>query len=510
VSRGLSLANDCRESEDTSVPIAFFNSYLQLPGGVFARESPTAVAAPKLLALNLELAQQLGLEPTALASAEGLAMLAGNRVPAGATPIALAYAGHQFGHFVPQLGDGRALLLGEVVAPDGRRWDVQLKGSGRTPFSRGGDGRAGLGPVLREYLVSDAMHALGVATTRSLAAVATGEMLVRETLIPGAVLTRVAASHLRVGTFEYFSARNELQTLEALTEYALTRHYPEVPRPEGAALALFDAVLAAQARLVARWMALGFVHGVMNTDNTSISGETIDYGPCAFLDTYAPDRSFSSIDRGGRYSYRNQPRIAQWNLARLAEALLPLVNGGGQEAAQLLTDRLKGFIPCFETAHRGELGRKLGLRDAGLADRPLLDGLLERMAEDRVDFTLCFRRLVTALREGRDDAVVELFAKPHGIQSWLGDWHARLAEEPGPPQEQAERARLANPAFIPRNHQVEAALAAAAEGELGPFERLHQVLRQPYDDQPEATELAEPPGDEQWSYRTSRVAASVP
>ncbi len=484
------------------MPLPFEHTYARLPAHFFAKVRPTPVARPALLAINAPLAEELGLSPTELASPEGIEILAGNRVPDSAEPIALAYAGHQFGAFVPRLGDGRAILLGELVGKDGVRRDVQLKGAGRTPFSRGGDGRAALGPVLREFVVSEAMHALGVPTTRALAAVTTGETVFRDPPAPGAVLTRVAASHLRVGTFEYFAARGDREALAQLTGYALARHYPGVDAAGGAALALFDAVLQAQARLVARWLGLGFVHGVMNTDNTSIAGETLDYGPCAFLDTHVPSRSFSSIDHGGRYAYGQQPRIALWNLARLGDALIPLVDDDQARAAATLTERLEAFPDVFAAAHVEVLRAKLGLVSEGEDDAELARDLLGEMAAHAVDHTLCFRALADAAAVGDIAPVAAMFRDPTRLRAWATAWLARLDDDGGTPAERAARIRRANPAFIPRNHQIEAMITAALGGDLGPFERLRRVLARPYDDQPDAADLAAPPGAEQWSYRT--------
>jgi uncharacterized protein YdiU (UPF0061 family) len=484
------------------MPLRFDNTYARLPGSFHEKTLPTPVPAPKWLAVNRPLGALLGLREDELSSEELLAALAGNRLLEGSEPLALAYAGHQFGGFVPRLGDGRAILLGEVEGTDGVRRDVQLKGSGPTTFSRGGDGRAALGPVLREFLVSEAMHVLGVPTTRSLAAVLTGAPVYREAVLPGAVLTRVAASHIRVGTFEYFAARQDHAALERLVDFALERHYPERLGSETPALTLFDAVLEAQIQLVAKWLAVGFVHGVMNTDNTTISGETIDYGPCAFLDTYHPQRKFSSIDAQGRYAFANQPRIALWNLARFAEALLPLSREGEQSAVQRFEARLGTFASRFDETYAAELRKKLGLRDAHDGDLELAQGFLTLLAEDRVDYTRAFRRLTELSDGGSEERLAELFAQQDRLRAWLTTWRARAALEDLSPDERAQRMRRANPAFIPRNHRVEEAIAAATAGDLGPFERLRHVLAGPFDDQPEHAELADPPGDEQWGYRT--------
>jgi uncharacterized protein YdiU (UPF0061 family) len=445
----------------------------------------------------VELARHLGLDPDALASARGVEILAGNRVAEGAEPLALAYAGHQFGSFVPQLGDGRAILLGEVMARDGVRYDIQLKGSGPTPFSRGGDGRAALGPVLREYIVSEAMAALGVPTTRALAAVTTGEPVLRETALPGAVLTRVAASHLRVGTFQYFAARGDTEAIRRLADYAIARHYPEAALAKLPYRALLDGVIARQARLVAQWMLLGFIHGVMNTDNTSISGETIDYGPCAFMEAYDPAMVFSSIDLRGRYAYGNQPPAAHWNLTRLAEALLPILQQetASEEAALAsANEALAAFEPQFEAARNAGLRRKLGLFTEREGDAGLAEDLLKRMSANQADFTLTFRRLCGAAAgpEG-DGGVRALFADPNDFDSWASAWRLRLHEEPGSGQARAAAMCAVSPAFIPRNHVVEAALDAAVwRQDLQPFEELLDVVSRPYEDRPTLERYATP------------------
>lgn len=482
--------------------MTFDNTYAKLPDRFFARVRPTPVKNPSVLAINAELAHLLSIGQDELSSPEGLAMLAGNRIAEGSEPIALAYAGHQFGGFVPQLGDGRAILLGEVVGAQGKRYDIQLKGSGPTPFSRGGDGRAALGPVLREYVVSEAMAALGVPTTRALAAVTTGEVVAREKLLPGAILTRVAASHMRIGTFQYFAARKDHEALVKLTEYALQRHYVDVPTTDGAALTLLDCVMTAQINLVATWLSIGFVHGVMNTDNMSISGETIDYGPCAFLDSYHPGRTFSSIDRGGRYAYANQPRIALWNLSRFAETLIAQVNEDTEKAAAILTERLETFPERFEVAYGRRMRAKLGLLAEIEGDLELAQGLLERMAVAKVDYTNCFRRLVDVAAGNPESTFLELFQDPGPVKEWLRMWTARLEQEKVSRDECIAAMRRANPAFVPRNHRIEEMIASATNGDLRPFERLNRVLARPYEDQPDEADLTLPPGEEQWSYRT--------
>jgi serine/tyrosine/threonine adenylyltransferase len=476
---------------------AFDNTFARLPERFYVRVDPTPVAAPRIVKVNVELARELGLDADALTSEHGVAILAGSRVADGAEPIALAYAGHQFGYFVPQLGDGRANLLGELVSRDGQRYDVQLKGSGRTPFSRGGDGRAALGPVLREYIVSEAMAALGVPTTRALAAVTTGERVPRDTVLPGAVLTRVAASHLRVGTFQYFAARGDVQALRILADYAIARHYPDAAQAKEPYRALLEGVIARQAQLIAQWMLVGFIHGVMNTDNTSISGETIDYGPCAFLEEYDPAKVYSSIDHGGRYAYGNQPRVALWNLARLAESLLPVLaqESGSEEAALIAANEvLSAFEPQFEEARSAGLRRKLGLVLKREGDAVLAENLLQCMAANGADFTLTFRRLCDAAAGPEGDVRVRaLFSDPAAYDGWAAGWRRRLDEEPGDGQARAAAMRRTNPAFIPRNHLVEAALDAAnLRQDFQPFEDLLAVISRPYDERPELERYSRP------------------
>src|SRR5476649_1474883 len=409
----------------------FDNSYARLPDRFYARLAPTPVAAPRLVKLNIALARQLGLDPEVLASPEGVEILAGNRLAGGSQPIALAYAGHQFGHFTPQLGDGRAVLLGEVIDRDGVRRDIQLKGSGPTPFSRRGDGRAALGPVLSEYIVSEAMAVLGIPTTRSLAAVVTGENVIRETLLPGAVLTRVAASHIRVGTFQYFAARSDTEGVRRLADHVIARHYPQAANAERPYRALLEGVIARQADLVARWLLIGFIHGVMNTDNTSISGETIDYGPCAFLDAYDPATVFSSIDEQGRYAYANQPRIALWNLTRLAECLLPLLSDEQDKAIADAQSALGEFAEKFDAAYQAGLRSKLGLFTARDGDAALAQDLLDAMARNQADFTLTFRRLSDAASDpAHDQEARQLFTDPTAYDEWAARWRQRTRDEP--------------------------------------------------------------------------------
>ncbi len=474
-----------------TVQFAFDNSYARLPERFAARQPLAPVAGPRLVRLNEALAGALGLDAEALRSPEGVAVLAGNRVAEGSEPVALAYAGHQFGHFVPSLGDGRAVLLGEVVGRDGQRRDIALKGSGRTAFSRGGDGRAALGPVLREYLVSEAMAALGIPTTRALAAVATGEAVMRETVLPGAVLVRVAASHIRVGTFQYFAARGDVEALRLLADHVIARHHPAAAGAERPYAALLEAVVVRQAALVARWLLVGFVHGVMNTDNTSVSGETIDYGPCAFLDAYEPSAVFSSIDQNARYAYASQPHAMLWNLSRLAEAMLPLLGpdgtddaAAGQEAAHAALSR---FGAVFNAAYLGGLRAKLGLATEQEGDAALAEDLLALMAQAGADFTVTFRGLCDAAAapgEGALAAVRARFADAAGFDAWAARWLARLGEEAVAPGARAAGMRAVNPAVIPRNALVEAALAAAARGDMGPFEAMLAAVLRPWEDRP--------------------------
>lgn len=452
--------------------IRFDNSYARLPNEFYARVAPTPVASPHLLALNTDVARRLGLSPEWLRSSAGVEVLAGNRVPEGAEPLAQAYAGHQFGGFVPQLGDGRAVLLGEVIAPDGARFDIQLKGSGQTPFSRRGDGRAWMGPVLREYIVSEFMAAMGVPTTRALAAVATGETVWREHGLPGAVLTRVAASHIRVGTFQYFAVRGQDEALAALTDHVISRHYPTADGP----LSFLEQVVARQAETVAQWMALGFIHGVMNTDNMAVSGETIDYGPCAFMDVYHPDTVFSSIDRAGRYAWAQQPQMAVWNLAQLATCLIPLM-GERETAIELATKAVHGFAPLYQDAWLRRFGAKLGL--TGKADvQPLVESLLSLMARQRADFTRVFAGLA-------DGSARFEFSDPAPFDDWTRRWQAHSPD--------TNVMKHANPTRIPRNHRIEEVIAAAVADDLAPFERLFAAVTHPHDKRNEWDDLAAAP-----------------
>ncbi len=464
--------------------IPFDNSYVRLPNAFYARVTPAPAPSAQLVKLNRALAEELRIDPEALARSEGIAALAGNATLEGAEPIATAYAGHQFGHFVPQLGDGRAILLGEVIGRDGGRRDLQLKGAGRTPFSRNGDGRAALGPVLREYLVSEAMAALGVPTTRALAAVTTGETVRRERALPGAVLTRVAASHIRVGTFQFFAARGEVENLRALADHVIARHYPTVGAAPEPYRALLAQVIRRQADLVAKWLLVGFIHGVMNTDNMSIAGETIDYGPCAFMDAYDPATVFSSIDARGRYAYGAQPSIAHWNLTRLAEALLPLLADDQEAAVSIAQDEIEKFPQAFNDAYLAGLRAKLGFADAREDDLALARDLLDRMAANRADFTLTFRGLCAAARDHRADAELrDLFEDPRSYDEWAVRWRARLDAEGGDAAARGAAMRRVNPALVPRNHLVEAAIEAAVERQdFSVFEHLLEALTTPFEE----------------------------
>ncbi|WP_274627785.1 protein adenylyltransferase SelO [Arvimicrobium flavum] len=483
-------------TEEKDAPLApFDNSYARLPERFFARTDASPVSAPKLIRLNDALARELGLDAARLAGPEGVAMLAGNAFPPNADPIAMAYAGHQFGNFVPQLGDGRALLIGEVIDRRRRRRDIQLKGSGPTRFSRNGDGRAALGPVLREYVVSEAMAALGIPTTRTLAAVLTGDPVYRETRLPGAVLTRVAASHIRIGTFQYFAVRGDLEAVRLLADHAIERHYPAARGADHPYLAFLEAVIAAQAALVARWMLVGFIHGVMNTDNMAISGETIDYGPCAFMDQYDPAAVFSSIDRQGRYAYANQPGIAVWNLARLAETLVPLLDADQDKGVELAEAALRTFQRHYEATFHSGLRRKLGLLTEEADDLKLISDLFELMAKQQADFTLTFRALGDDLDAVPGEGTARAqFAWPPLFDEWARRWRERLSREAGRDEERRQVMRSNNPKYIPRNHRIEALIQAAVErADFRPFEELLTVLARPFDEQPEMAHYAEPP-----------------
>lgn len=474
-----------------TLPVAN-NSYLQLPPLMYQVLAPTPVKQANWLAFNQDLAQLLQIPEPWQQTTQGLALYSGNQLAPWCQPMALAYSGHQFGQLNPRLGDGRALLLAEVTGVDGVRYDIQLKGSGPTPFSRRGDGRAALGPVLREYLISEWMHAVGVPTSRALAAVSTGELVFRDTALPGAVLTRVARSHLRIGTMQFASMAGTPDDVKALIDYTLTRHYPQALTEENQALALLRSVAKAQAQLVAQWMQLGFIHGVMNTDNMSLSGETIDYGPCAFMDTYAPATKFSSIDTAGRYAYRNQPPIAQWNLARLAEAMLPQIHADETEAIALATDVLNQFVTDYQQAFYQGFAEKLGLRiadtapaslDQDTAQRLFIDETLQLLAELQLDFTAFFRGLAAA-RDGQQDQILQLSCQREPLSAWLVRWQALC-------QVDAESIRAKNPAFIPRNQIVEAILTSALAGDFAPFQQFITAAKKPFVDAPDYMAIPE-------------------
>lgn len=489
---------------DAFAGLRFDNSYARLPERFYARLDPVPVKNPTLIRINHLLAEELGLDAEELSSDQGIAMLSGNAVPNGAEPVATAYAGHQFGNFVPQLGDGRAILLGEMMDRLGKHRDMQLKGSGRTPFSRQGDGRAALGPVIREYIVSEAMHALGIATTRSLAAVATGEPVFRETALPGAILTRVAASHVRVGTFEYFAAREDNEALQRLADYVIDRHYSHVQETQHPYCALLEAVRDAQASLVAGWMHVGFIHGVMNTDNMAISGETIDYGPCAFMDAYDPATVLSAIDYYGRYAYGNQGHIAQWNLIRFGVTLLPLLDADRETAIAKAQAVVEFFPEVFNRAWLSGMRRKIGLLTDNDDDLLLIQHLLELMQRQAADYTLTFRYLCDAADDEADDRRLrELFASPQEIETWLARWRTRISQEKETPAQRAAAMRQVNPAFIPRNHRVEQAIeAAVAARDFAKMDTLITVLSKPYDDQLAFQDYMNPPKPEERVYQT--------
>lgn len=479
----------------------FDNSYARLPELFFTRQAPDPVRSPKLAILNRPLAESLGLNAQALESDEGVAVHAGNRVPEGAMPLAQAYAGHQFGHF-NMLGDGRALLLGEQIAPQGERFDIQLKGSGRTPYSRGGDGRAALGPMLREYIISEAMHALGIPTTRSLAVVTTGEPVYRETELPGAVLTRVAASHLRVGTFQFAAQFGTAAELRALADYALQRHYPEVENEaeeagENRYLCLLRKMIGRQADLIAKWQLVGFIHGVMNTDNMAVSGETIDYGPCAFMDAYDPATVFSSIDVHGRYAYGNQPRIAGWNLARFAESLLPLLHDDEDEAVKIAEEALSHYFETFKRHWLAGMRAKLGIFNEEPQDEGLVEDLLGMMQKNGADYTNTFLSLTF------DQTEKSALSKDADFAPWLERWRERLGRQPESKDAAHRLMRESNPAVIPRNHRVEEALEAAAErGDYSVLQRLLDALADPFAHAPGQAEFGSPPEPSNVPYRT--------
>lgn len=485
--------------------IAFDNSYARLPERLYTSQKAIPVAAPHLLRLNAPLSAELGLDAAWLASPEGVAMLAGNAFPDNAAPLSMAYAGHQFGNWVPQLGDGRALLIGEVVDINGQRRDIQLKGSGPTPWSRRGDGRAALGPVLREYILSEAMAALGVPTTRALAAVTTGEMVLRERRLPGGVLTRVAGSHIRVGTFQYFYARGDIEALTALADHVIERHDPAARDAENPYLAMLQGVIARQAHLIARWMGLGFIHGVMNTDNMTLSGETIDYGPCAFMDGYDPQAVFSSIDQFGRYAYGNQPAIGHWNLANLAQSLVSLLADEDEKSVEIAKGLLEGYGETFANAYQSEMASKIGLQDAGPQTMALIESLMALMSKDSADFTNSFRALSELKREpgeNADGAFTDLFSDRSAAVDWLGQWRARLADDRRDDATRIAAMKAVNPAIIARNHQVEKAIAAGYAGDFSVFHALADALADPFADRAAGDPLTLPPEPDEVVHQT--------
>jgi uncharacterized protein YdiU (UPF0061 family) len=484
-------------------PVTSLSSgYARLPEHFFARLDPTPVPKPRLIQINHALAKDLGLNLGGVDDDELAALFTGNVLLPGSEPVATAYAGHQFGYFVPQLGDGRAILLGEVRDRAGACRELQLKGSGRTPYSRNGDGRAALGPVLREYLVSEAMHALRIPTTRALAAATSGERIYRDGFVPGAVFTRVAASHIRVGTFQYFAARGDIEATKRLADYVIDRHYADTKQAERPYVALLQAVIARQAALIASWMHIGFIHGVMNTDNMALSGETIDFGPCAFMDAYDPNTVFSSIDESGRYAYANQPRAAHWNLARFAETLLPILDPSPERAVELANDAISEFAANFEQHWLAGMLRKLGVVNSEDGDRDLLQALLDRMQCNQADFTLTFRGLCDEV-QSNDSKLRPLFADPSACDEWLARWKSRLSHDPCDPSVRAAAMRQVNPAFIPRNHRIEQAIAAAIEREdFSLFAELLTVLSRPYEEQTALAAYAKPPLPVERVFRT--------
>ncbi len=480
----------------------FDNTYAKQLEGFYSACQSAVIPSPKLIKINSELAKQLNLNLDGSTVSEQLNIFSGNELPDESSPLAQVYAGHQFGGFSPQLGDGRALLLGEVLDKKGKRFDIQLKGSGRTPYSRGGDGKAGIGPVLREYMLSEAMHALNVPTTRALAAVTTGEMIMREKPIPGAVLTRVASSHIRIGTFQYFAARGEVEKIRQLADYTIARHYPELIETDNPYLNLLDAVCDAQALLVSKWMLIGFVHGVMNTDNMTVSGETIDYGPCAFIDSYNPAAVYSSIDKQGRYALQNQPPIAQWNLARFAETLLPLIDSDQEHSIELVTSVLNKFPEKYSEYWLNGMRSKLGLKSSQETDLEIVNDLLAQLHEYQVDYTNFFRDLAEVIL-GDDKAAHKYFSNVMAFEKWLARWKDRLSNESMTAEESAQLMKQVNPVYIPRNHKVEEVIEAAMlNDDYSKFEMLLEVLSQPYQVQSGKEEYAQPAPKEFGTYQT--------
>lgn len=480
---------------EASIGWNFDNSYARLPNFFYTKMNFNPVSSPKLIILNEEVAKSLGLNSHELKTEEGIQIFAGNESPIHAEPLAQAYAGHQFGHFT-MLGDGRAILLGEQLTPQHERFDIQLKGSGRTPYSRGGDGRAALGPMLREYIISEAMHGLRIPTTRSLAVVTTGEMIHRETELTGAILTRVASSHLRVGTFQYAAQWGTEEELQALADYTIKRHYPTIEGAQNQYLQLLREVIQQQASLVAKWQLVGFIHGVMNTDNMTISGETIDYGPCAFMDTYDPETVFSSIDTYGRYAYNNQPQMAGWNLARFAETLLPLIHDNEEDALELAQTAIQQFPQLYYSEWLHGMRAKLGIFNEEIEDAPLVEELLHLMQKQKADYTNAF--LEVTFKQLEDITLL----KGEDFKQWYDKWQERLSRQPQTKAESVELMKSNNPAVIPRNHRVEEALDAAQRGDLSVMERLLAVLANPFEHSEEQAQYAAPPADQSCRYQT--------
>lgn len=473
--------------------IPFDNSYARLPENFFKKVNPSAPPEPTLIRVNTELADIMGLDVDWLRSSDGLAMLSGQKLPNGADPIAMAYAGHQFGGWSPKLGDGRALLIGEVIGKDGIRRDIQLKGSGHTPFSRSGDGKSALGPVLREYIVSEAMAVLGVPTTRALAAVTTGENVVRNTLEPGGVFTRVAQSHVRIGTFQYFYARQDNDSLKILADYVIERHYPDALKAENPYAELLKLIAARQAELIAKWMSFGFIHGVMNTDNVQIAGETIDYGPCAFMDDFHPHKVFSSIDQYGRYAWGKQSEIGQWNLMRLADTLLPLIDDDLERAKIAAEDAIKHFNELFQISIFKKFSRKLGMLSDDENQNDLISHTFEVMTENEVDFTLFFRHLTKVYDGGKMGSLCRLFKNPVACEDWLKKWREFITLDGGNEQDRLKTMQSYNPILIPRNHRIAEAIAAGEQGDFKTFNRLVDAFRNPYAEQTEYSDLEQAP-----------------
>jgi len=479
-------------------PFPFNNTYANLPAQFYSRTDPVAVKNPKLIKINLSLANDLGVDGDFLASNHGVDILAGNKIADGSTPIAMAYGGHQFGNWAGRLGDGRAILLGEVINKNGARFDVQLKGSGPTPYSRGGDGRAWIGPVLREYVLSEAMAALGIPTTRALAAVTTGEKVVREEILPGAILTRVSKGHIRVGTFEYFASNNDFASIKLLADYVIARNFPDAVKSANPYLFMLENIITDQAKLIAQWMGVGFIHGVMNTDNMSVFGETIDYGPCAFMDGYAPDTVYSFIDQNGRYAYANQPSIASWNLTSLASTLLSLIDENDEDVAiEKAQNAINSFSDIFRNEWSAVLCKKIGIKTQNPDDSDLAREFLDIMAASKADFTLSFRYLANELTDSPDEKIFGIIGKSKKLSNWLDKWKNRLSQEKSTRAEIISMMNQTNPAFIPRNHRVEYMIKQAVGGNYFEFEKMLEILSHPYDEQPENAAYRMAPNDDE-------------